>query len=328
MTQSGELITHKGETTTGTFGLNGTASIHYSDDATSFNGVKEALNSAFGTRKLQMIFLLKGDLYGYMPGCKKACIKLTAQQHNILWINENLRLQVKPEAHNLILISIDPSFLSRYVPEDHIGFRNLTRGTEQAEPAVFSDHNLYVTSEISAILNALKTSTHTGFCQKLFLESKILELLVLQLSQFEQFKNYVPTRELKQDELDKMYEVKNILTSDMHEQFSLRSLAHMIGTNEFNLKRNFKLAFGTTVFGYLNEYKMTRAKRLLIEKDITIAEVSEKMGYKYATHFSNAFKKYFGYLPNKIKSGKLSLLLFIEDASVIFEELGMLIGLG
>ena len=328
MTQSGEVITQKGENNTHTFSLHREASIHYSGCSDSFSTITKAFSSPSKGYSLQMLFLLKGNISGYLPGSKKALLTFTEQQHNILLNHEKLRLQVKTEAHEIIFIRIDLSFLSRYIPTDHSGYLNLKTGIEQNEPAVFSGYNLHMTPEISAILNALRTSTHTGFCEKLFLESKILELLVLQLSQFEQIKDYIPARQLKKEELDKMYEVKEIMTGDLYQQFSLRNLAHMVGTNEFNLKRNFKLAFGTTVFGYLNQYKMAWAKRMLIEEDVTVAEVSEKMGYKYATHFSSAFKKFYGYLPNKLKSGKLSLLIFIEDFSVIMENLEILMGIG
>jgi len=298
--------------------------MHYSDCSKSLSNIKDVCSIPSGGFRLQMIFVLKGNLNGYLPGFKKASLKFTEQQHNILLSNENLQLKVKTEVHEIILICIDHSFLSRYIPMDHPGYMNLKSGMDHNEPSLFSGSNFYLTPEISEILQALRTSTHSGFCEKLFLESKILELLVLQLLQFEQLKDCNVTRQLKKEELDKMHQAKEILTGDLTMQFSLRSLAHMVGTNEFNLKRNFKIAFGTTVFGYLNQYKMARAKRMLVEKDITIAEVSEKMGFKYATHFSSAFKKYFGYLPNKIKAGKLPLLLFLEDFSVIFDNLEMI----
>jgi len=324
MTESGEVITLKGESKDHLFSLKREVSIYYSDCVNSFNSIKEACTIPSGALKLQMIFLLKGDLSGYLPGSKKASLKFTEQQHNILLSNENLQLRLKSDVHEIILICIDHSFLSRYIPFDHLGYINLKNGMDDNKPALFSRYNFYLTPEISEILQALRTSTHSGFCEKLFLESKILELLVLQLSQFEQLKDCDAKQQLKKVELDKMHKAKEILTDDLNLQISLRSLAHMVGTNEFNLKRNFKIAFGTTVFGYLNQYKMARAKRMLVEKDITIAEVSEKMGFKYATHFSSAFKKYFGYLPNKIKTGKLPLLLFLEDFSVLFDNLEMI----
>ncbi|MCX2480298.1 AraC family transcriptional regulator [Pedobacter sp. MC2016-15] len=328
MTQSGEVITLNGENSTHLFSLNRGTSLQHSDSHSSFSSITAALSRASRNYCMHMIFILKGRVNGYLPGSRKAAVTFSEKQHNILLINEKLSLQVKTEEHEVMFISMDHSFLSGYLPAEHSGYQNLRNGIDQDEPAVFSASNLHITPEISSILQALKTSPHTGFCEKLFLESKILELLVLQISQFELLKDNTPSLQLKKEELQKMYEVKEILTEDLTQQISLRSLAHRVGTNEFNLKRNFKLAFGTTVFGYLNQYKMDWAKRMLIEKDITIAEVSEKTGYKYATHFSSAFKKYFGYLPNQIKSGKLSLLIFIEDFVAIFENLEMIFGLG
>jgi AraC-like DNA-binding protein len=327
MTQKGEVITVKGESNDHTFSLERHTSIHYSACATSFKYITEVFKAPSKATQFQMVFILKGTISGYVTGDRKPTLTLSEQQHNIILLHENFRLQVKTQTHEIVFIAIDHSFFTRYIPVDHSGYLNLRNGIEEDKHALFSTYNLHITPEISGILNAVRTSTHSGFCENLFRDSKILELLALQLLQFEQLKDYAPARALKKDELDKMYQVKEILTGNMSLQFSLRSLAHMVGTNEFNLKRNFKLAFGTTVFGYLNQHKMLWAKQMLIDKDITVAEVSEKMGYKYATHFSSAFKKYFGYLPNKIKSGKLSIFIFVEDFSVILENLEMLLGL-
>ncbi|MCX2474019.1 AraC family transcriptional regulator [Pedobacter sp. MC2016-05] len=121
-----------------------------------------------------------------------------------------------------------------------------------------------------------------------------------------------------------MHEVREILIQQSGDQLSLRALAHLVGTNEFNLKRDFKALFGKTVFAYLNQHKMEKAKNMLIEEDTTVSEISKRMGYKHATHFTSAFKKYFGYLPNKIKTGKLSLLIFFEDFIALLENLSLL----
>ena len=40
-----------------------------------------------------------------------------------------------------------------------------------------------------------------------------------------------------------------------------------------------------------------------------ITEIAEAVGYKHATHFTNAFKKFFGYLPQSLKAAKVSLAL-------------------
>ena len=95
----------------------------------------------------------------------------------------------------------------------------------------------------------------------------------------------------------------------------------MVGTNEYDLKRDFKVVFGNTVYGYLKQYRMEQAKSMLIENDATVAEISLKVGYKHATHFTSAFKKHYGYLPNKLRTSKLLLLMLMQDFVKFFEVL-------
>ncbi|WP_169304459.1 helix-turn-helix domain-containing protein [Pedobacter frigoris] len=319
MTPKGEELTLKGEISSHIFSVNREVTLYHSSNADSFSALVDKITNQQGDN-LQMIFVAKGRLGCTLLNAKKPFFTFEDQQHNLLAANKKLMWDIEEEEHDILCLNISFSFLSRYLPDDHSGYLDLKKGIELSKPAAFSKNNLYITPEINAILNTLKSSPHTGFCAKLFLESKVLELLMLQSSQFEQSRASETTYQLKKEELNRMQEVKEILTENIDTPFSLRTLAHMVGTNEFNLKRNFKIAFGTTVYGYLNQYKMEQAKAMLIEKDITIAELSGKMGYKYATHFTSAFKKYFGYLPNKLKSGKLSLLIFAEELAATLEH--------
>jgi AraC-like DNA-binding protein len=314
MTPKGEELTQEGEIPV-IFGLKRKITHGFSAQ----DDVLEAKNSS--SQKLQLIFVVKGTLKFYGSLSKKPLAVLTEQQHNLVLIGDGIQWKVEDAVHELICLEIEHSFLERYLPIDHLGLLNLKKGYDKNQFGVFSTQNLHINPEILTILNNLKTANHTGFCERLFLEAKVLELLMFQSSQFEQINENAELRQLKPEEMNRMLAVKDILVKNIDHPFSLRDLAHMVGTNEFNLKRNFKIAFGTTVYGYLNQYKMEMAKTMLLEKDITIAEISTKMGYTYPTHFSSAFKKYFGYLPNKLKSGKLSVLIFAFDFSWIGEFL-------
>ncbi|RZJ80876.1 MAG: AraC family transcriptional regulator [Flavobacterium sp.] len=314
MTPKGEELTQEGEIPV-IFGLKRKITHGFSAQV----DVLKAENSS--SQKLQLIFVVKGTLKFYGSLSKKPLAVLTEQQHNLVLIGDGIQWKVEDAVHELICLEIEHSFLERYLPTDHLGLLNLKKGYDKNQFGVFSTQNLHINPEILTILNNLKTANHTGFCERLFLEAKVLELLMFQSSQFELINENAELRQLKPEEMNRMLAVKDILVNNIDHPFSLRDLAHMVGTNEFNLKRNFKIAFGTTVYGYLNQYKMEMAKTMLLEKDITIAEISTKMGYTYPTHFSSAFKKYFGYLPNKLKSGKLSVLIFAFDFSWIGEFL-------
>jgi AraC-like DNA-binding protein len=312
MTPKGEELTQEGEIPLN-FGLKRTITASFSaqDDVLKVEN--------FTSQKLQLIFVLKGTLKFYESLSKKPLAVLIEQQHNLVLIGNGIQWKVEDANHELICLEIEHSFLERYFPTDHQGILHLKKGYDKNQFGLFSTQNLHINPEILTILNNLKTANHTGFCERLFLEAKVLELLMFQSSQYEQINENVELRQLKTEEMNRMLAVKDILVKNIDNPFSLRDLAHMVGTNEFNLKRNFKIAFGTTVYGYLNQYKMEMAKTMLLEKDITVAEIANKMGYTYPTHFSNAFKKYFGYLPNKLKSGKLSVLVFAFDFSLLGE---------
>lgn len=295
MTHKGEQMTYKGEFQNHMFKGKKTAlSVWYCKGSSlSIPSEMPHLNGWNTHLPLyQMVFVLKGKLSCSIKTARKPFATLEQQQHNLIFAcpEELVLNSITEEPHEIIFIHISAEFLSRYLPLDHPAGENL-----------FSKYQLHLTPEINSILNSLENSSHTGFCGKLFLESKVIELLAIQISQSEAVQKDIPLLQLKADELERMQQVREILISNLHSQLSLRTLAHMVGTNEFNLKRQFKAAFGTTVYGYLNQYKMEQAKALLIQGDSRVAEVSGKMGYKHATHFTSAFKKYFGYLPNKIK---------------------------
>lgn len=320
MTQEGVQLTREGEVPHQIFNINRKVDPGFSghNPINDLDTIEQQFQ--FATH-LKMIFVLKGILKGFVIHPKRKIFTLSDHQHNLILANENIKWEVVSDDNDIVCLEINFSFLAKYLPSDHPGLINLKKGIEKGEIAIFSTQNLYISPEIIAILSSLKTSTHSGFCERLFLEAKVLELLMFQASQFEQLQYAKPLIPLKEDELNRMQEVKAILLENINTQIPLRTLAHMVGTNEFNLKRNFKIAFGNTVYGYLNNYKMELAKTMLIEKDFTIAEIATKIGYRYATHFSSAFKKYFGYLPNKLKSAKLSLLLFTEELFMLMERL-------
>ncbi len=106
---------------------------------------------------------------------------------------------------------------------------------------------------------------------------------------------------LPEDAVDQMNKVKHILSTRYSEPLTLKEIAHEVGTNEFSLKKNFKILFGRTVFQYWTDLKMGMARRWILDSQLNISEVAEKLGYMHATHFSAAFKKHFGYLPNTLK---------------------------
>ncbi len=101
--------------------------------------------------------------------------------------------------------------------------------------------------------------------------------------------------------IDKMYLARDIIIEEQNNPVSLSNLAKMVSTNECTLKKEFKNVFGTTVFGYIRDIKMEKAKNLLLNPNLSINEISDIIGYKNPQHFTTAFKKQFGIAPSFLR---------------------------
>ena len=66
-----------------------------------------------------------------------------------------------------------------------------------------------------------------------------------------------------------------------------------------NLKEGFKQVYGNTVFGFLFDYKMSIASKMLTTKNYNVNEVAHHLGYSTASHFITAFKRKFGTTPKR-----------------------------
>ncbi len=187
--------------------------------------------------------------------------------------------------------------------------------------------NLPLTPKMAAIIYDIAGSKYGCNIKALFLRAKIMELLALQLEQYEESSLQNSEGLLKKEDVEKIYLAREIMLEDLSQEFTLKGLARQVGTNEFNLKKHFKIVFGKTVFGYLHEYKMETSRRLITETGEKIGDVATQMGYKYPSHFTAAFRKYFGFLPKQVKQ---SLCVFgpwimkLEAAALTLVEVNQL----
>ncbi len=163
-----------------------------------------------------------------------------------------------------------------------------------------------VTFEMQQLVEQIWHTPYQGMVGRLYLESKALELIALQLHQLlvnERGTLNLPA--LKQGELDRIHQAKDILLQQQIDPPSLMELSQQVGLYHMKLKRGFQEVFGTTPFGYLREYRMELARQLLIDRASSIGSVAERVGYASQGRFASAFKRKFGITPSECRAGKL-----------------------
>jgi AraC-like DNA-binding protein len=227
------------------------------------------------------------------------------QQYNLLYFGDQpVQKKVEPEEQlEVIIINLSKSFLLRYLTNDSAIAQQLRECLTSLRPGKLCKTNLSITPRVRTLLYELLNCPYAGHYKRMFLEAKVVEILMLQLEQGEQANAATSVAfNLKEADIERMHQARDILLQNLENPYSLVELAHLVGTNEYYLKKHFKQVFGTTVFGYLNSYRMEKARKMLLEGDKKVGYIANELGFKYAAHFTAAFKKHFGYLPQKIKS--------------------------
>jgi AraC family transcriptional regulator, transcriptional activator of the genes for pyochelin and ferripyochelin receptors len=155
-----------------------------------------------------------------------------------------------------------------------------------------------ITPEMQVILHQILQCPYQGAIKQMYLEGKVLELAALQFAQFTEADALTRSELLlKQDDIDRLHHAKEILITQFNHPPSILSLARQVGLNDFKLKQGFRQVFGTTVFGYLRDYRLEQARLLLLEKQMSVQQVARAIGYTHSGYFAKAFKQKFGVSP-------------------------------
>lgn len=91
--------------------------------------------------------------------------------------------------------------------------------------------------------------------------------------------------------------VKTLLESD--ENYSVKEIAKRCAISESGLRKLFKSTYGISPIEYKQKIKINKAKFLLEGSTLSIAEISEQLGFYDAAYFTKAFKHHAGCTPTE-----------------------------
>ena len=86
------------------------------------------------------------------------------------------------------------------------------------------------------------------------------------------------------------------------EDLSLNQMCEVLGVSNSYFSSVFKKETGNSFIGYLTDYRMEKASRLLLETNEKSYIIARSVGYTDANYFSYVFKKKFGVSPSKYRT--------------------------
>jgi len=190
------------------------------------------------------------------------------------------------------------SLLANYSGESNT-MDTFLNNTRKNLSATLSKEEVKVNPKIYSTIQAIKNCTFDGLTKKIFLESKIYELIAFV---HEGSESSDQGYRLTTADEEKIKYAALLIRENLNSPFTIMELARQLGINQTKLKSGFKAVFGTTVFGYLQETRMHMAHKLLLDTSLTIQQISSMSGYKSISNFSTAFKQTYSYPPNRLRS--------------------------
>ncbi len=151
---------------------------------------------------------------------------------------------------------------------------------------------------IAECIQNINFTEHQGLVRRAYLESKVLEILAMQVKQYldDQAPSKLQTILRKRD-MELIIEARKIIVSNLENPPTISELARQIGTNENKLKSGFRKLYSSSIYQFLQDKRMEKAKLLIAEDKYPVKEIAKLVGYKHAGHFTSKFKDKFGMLP-------------------------------
>ena len=89
---------------------------------------------------------------------------------------------------------------------------------------------------------------------------------------------------------------------DKGRRVGINEVAERLYTSRSKLCATFKAQTGESLGTYIRRRRMERAKDLLADSSLTIAQVAERLGYPQQAAFAQAFKQHTGTTPTAWRS--------------------------
>jgi AraC-like DNA-binding protein len=245
---------------------------------------------------IQFHFCLKGSAkFVFNEG--RYALEVTDEQSLLLY-NTQLDLPINLELGSKTwMISVIMSirkFHSLFSKEaDYIHFLS----AENKDKKYYSQET--VSPAIAVILSQVMNYNLHPSIKTLYLRAKVYELMALYFNRSEEYDMDQCPFLADEENVKRIRIAKEIIISRMAEPPTLNELAEEIGLSLKKLKEGFKQVYGDSVYGFLFDYKMEYARKILETNQYNVNEVGLKVGYSTASHFIAAFKKKFGTTPKK-----------------------------
>lgn len=238
----------------------------------------------------EIYYQLSGDRYYFIKDKT-----YYVEEGTLVWLHPtdiHKTIAGSTQAGERILINFQEEFLSSITPLEQ---STLLSCFKSQNPVL--NLNLLEQKEIETLLQKmLKEKNHILYNKILLSECLLLSSRYLKNIKT---KGNAPTdTSIKYERVTK---IARYLNEHYSEKLTLENVAKTFYISPYYLSRTFKAGTGFNFIHYLNYIRINRAKELLEKTDMSVINISVKVGYENITHFNRVFKEIEGITPSNYR---------------------------
>jgi AraC family transcriptional regulator len=203
--------------------------------------------------------------------------------------------------HDALLCAIDKGFFSKV--SDEMEHERIAWSTAPDVSIAGDDPNFYDES-LSRILQLLRDEAKSGGPSGPFYTEHLANALAARLftlmNQSMSRQNPKSAGELNARILNGIIER---IEANPLEQFDLPALAAESGYSYTRFIHAFRAQTGLSPYRYIIQLRLSRAKRLMRNRSLTLLEIALESGFASHAHFTHAFRQHVGCAPSQFRAG-------------------------
>lgn len=137
------------------------------------------------------------------------------------------------------------------------------------------------------------------YAQFAYQKIKVLELLIYLYNEETLSQQHITKYQSVQIEV--IRRIHEYLLQNLNQRVTIEELSKQFLMNPTTMKTLFKSVYGTSIAAHMKEHRMRKAADLLLESELSIAEIALAVGYDSQSKFSTAFKEFFHMLPKEYR---------------------------
>lgn len=156
-----------------------------------------------------------------------------------------------------------------------------------------------MTKSVEAMLHQILRCSYMDSLKSLYIEGKMLELASSFANQLILEKDSASVQKGRNaSDSQALAQVRRWIERSVTEPLTIAELAKKSFMSESKLREIFRQQYGTTIYQYLLDCRMEKAKELLTEQNLRVKDAASFVGYSNISHFSEAFRKKYGCTPS------------------------------